>query len=99
MQCVPTYIVVSKVTTLKHEAGDDAVESRARVSEALLAGAQSAEVLGCLGDDVIEQFNDNPTCGFYRALVLVVIQGHCECIERTTANGSIEVYLGARHCD
>lgn len=47
-----TYVATGEVTTLKHELGDDAVEGRARVSEALLAGAERTEVLDGLGDDV-----------------------------------------------
>ena len=34
-----------EVAALAHEVGDDAVEGRALVAEALLAGAESAEVL------------------------------------------------------
>ena len=41
------------VTTLEHEVGDHAVEARAGVAEALLAGAEGAEVGGGLGDDVV----------------------------------------------
>lgn len=53
-------IASSKVTTLDHERLDDAVERRALVVErlailplALLASTQCAEVLGCLGNDVV----------------------------------------------
>jgi len=48
-----TYVAASEVTALEHELRDDAVETRAGVAEALLAGAESAEVLGGLGDDVV----------------------------------------------
>lgn len=41
------------VTTLEHEVGDDTVEAGALVAVALLAGAESTEVLGGLGDDVV----------------------------------------------
>ena len=47
------YVAAGEVTTLKHELGDDTVEAGALVVEglagaasALLAGAESAEVLG-----------------------------------------------------
>ena len=43
-----TYVVVGEVTTLEHELRDDTVELAASVAEALLAGAESAEVLGGL---------------------------------------------------
>lgn len=50
-----THVATGEVTTLKHELGDDAVELGARVAEALLARAESTEVLGRLGDDVVEE--------------------------------------------
>jgi hypothetical protein len=49
------YIAAGEVTALEHELGDDAVELGAGVAEPLLAGAQGAEVLGRLGDDVVEE--------------------------------------------
>lgn len=50
-----TYVTTSEVSTLKHEVGNDTVELAALVAEALLAGAQGAEVLGGLGDDIVEE--------------------------------------------
>jgi hypothetical protein len=47
------YIATGEVTSLKHEIGDDAVEGRALVAKALLAGAESTEVLGGLGNDLV----------------------------------------------
>lgn len=47
------YVATGEVTTLEHELRDDAVEGRAGVAEALLAGAESAEVLSGLGDNVV----------------------------------------------
>ncbi len=63
-----TYVALGEITTLKHELGDDAVELGAGVTEALLAGAESAEVLGRLGHLRVEEVEDNPaslllTCG------------------------------------
>ena len=46
-------VAAGEVTALEHELGDDAVESGALVAEALLAGAESSEVLGRLGDNVV----------------------------------------------
>ena len=55
----------SEVTTLAHEVVDHAVEvaalevqGLAHLADALLAGAQSAEVLGGLGCDVSTQLHD-----------------------------------------
>ena len=49
------YVAAGEVTTLEHELGDDAVEGRALVAEALLASAESTEVLGGLGDDIVKE--------------------------------------------
>jgi len=46
-------IATGEVATLEHEVRDDAVEGRSLVAEALLASAESAEVLGSLGNNVI----------------------------------------------
>merc|ERR550534_335467 len=48
-----------EVATLAHEVGDDAVEGGSLVAVSLLAGAQGAEVLGGLGDDVAPQLHDD----------------------------------------
>ena len=48
-----SYVATGEVTTLEHELGDDTVELGAGVAEALLAGAESAEVLSGLGDNII----------------------------------------------
>ena len=48
-----TYVATGEVTTLEHELWDDAVESRAGIAEALLASAESAEVLSGLWDNII----------------------------------------------
>lgn len=45
-------VVIGEVATLAHEVGDDAVEGGALVAIALLAGAQSTEVLARLGRDI-----------------------------------------------
>lgn len=47
------YVATGEVTTLEHELRDDAVEGRAGVAKALLASAESAEVLSGLGDNVV----------------------------------------------
>jgi hypothetical protein len=50
-----SYVATGEVTALEHEVGDDTVESRALVAEALLASAEGTEVRGGLGDDVVKQ--------------------------------------------
>jgi hypothetical protein len=50
-----THVTAGEVTTLEHELGNDAMELAALIAEALLAGAESAEILGGLGDDVVEE--------------------------------------------
>ena len=55
-----TYVAAREVTTLKHELRDDSVELGGLVAEALLAGAESTEVLSSLGHDVVEQLEVDP---------------------------------------
>jgi hypothetical protein len=50
-----TYVAAGEVTTLKHELGNDTVELGAGIAKALLASAESAEVLSRLGDDIVEE--------------------------------------------
>lgn len=50
---VCSYVATGEVTTLEHELGDHTVELGAGVAKALLASAESAEVLGGLGDDIV----------------------------------------------
>ena len=52
-------VVVGEVTTLQHELGDHTVEGGASVAEALLAGAESAEVLSGLGRNVLAELHDD----------------------------------------
>lgn len=54
-------VVVGEVAPLTHEVGDDTMERRPLVPETLLAGAQGAEVLRSLGDDVIAKLQNNMT--------------------------------------
>ena len=46
-------VVGGEVSSLSHEVVDDTVESTSLVSESLLPGAESSEVLSSLGDDVV----------------------------------------------
>ena len=62
------YVATGEVTALKHELRDNAVEGRISVAEALLAGAESTEVLGGLWDLFIVEDEVDATgllCGGY----------------------------------
>ena len=50
-----TDVTTGEVTALKHEVGDHTVELGPLISEALLFGAQSTEILGSLGNDIVEK--------------------------------------------
>lgn len=50
-----THVAAGEVTALEHKVRDNTVELGASVAKALLAGAQGAEVLNGLGDDVVVQ--------------------------------------------
>jgi hypothetical protein len=52
-------VATGEVTTLEHEIGDDTVEGRALVAEAVLASAELLEVAGGLGDDVVVELEVN----------------------------------------
>ena len=61
-------IASREITTLDHKLLDDSVESGAFIGErfsgfafTLLAGAESSEVLGGLGNDVVVQLEADPT--------------------------------------
>jgi len=54
-------VAAGEVTTLEHELRDDTVESRARVTETLLAGAESTEVFGSLWNYVVIENEVNAT--------------------------------------
>lgn len=52
-------IVIGEVSSLKHELGDDSVEDGAGITEALLTSAESSEVLGSLGDNVLVELKND----------------------------------------
>jgi hypothetical protein len=54
-------ITTGKVTSLTHEVSDNTVELRALVAKALLASAQSAEVLSTLRSDILVELHHNAT--------------------------------------
>ena len=56
-------VALGEVTTLNHELLDDAVEGRPLVAKALLAGGESAEVLGRLRDGLAVKAHDDAAQG------------------------------------
>jgi hypothetical protein len=52
-------IAIGEVSTLDHKVLDHAVEGGALITEALLAGAESSEVLGGLGHRLAVETNDD----------------------------------------
>jgi hypothetical protein len=52
-------IDVRPTTTKRAALTDDSVEARSGVSESLLTSAESTEVGGCLGDNVVEQLESD----------------------------------------
>lgn len=56
-------VTAGEVTTLEHELGDDTVEGRVGVAETLLASAESTEVGGGLGDNVVKKLENDATKG------------------------------------
>ena len=65
MGWVKTYVTASEVSTLKHELRDHTMEFAALIPEALLAGAESTEVLSSLGDDIVEEFEVDAAGALY----------------------------------
>lgn len=55
-------VVTGEVTALEHELGDDTVETRAGVAEAVLASAELAEVLRRLRHLAIEELEGDASC-------------------------------------
>ena len=75
-----THVATGEVTTLEHEVRDDTVELGARVAEALLASAESAEVLDGLGDNVVEELEVDAAgalCGLVQPFCGRIDDGLC----------------------
>jgi len=61
-----THVATGEVSTLEHELGNHTVELGALVAEALLAGAESTEVLNGLRDNIVEKLEVDAALLFYR---------------------------------
>jgi len=83
-------IMVGEVTALAHEVRDDTVEGRALEAEALLAGAQGAEVLSRARHHVRAELEDN-------SADLLAIGGHVE--ENTRQGHLFLLRIGASRGD
>jgi hypothetical protein len=68
------YVATGEVTALEHELRDDTVESRASISKALLAGAESTEIFGSLGDDIIVEGKVDATRLFWKQRLVSCVQ-------------------------
>ena len=82
-----TYVATGKVTALQHELRDDAVELGVLVAKALLAGAEGAEVLGRLGDDVVVELEVDAAVLLCRDGTLAIAQ-RGESATRYSSSGS-----------
>jgi hypothetical protein len=60
-ESIRSYVTTGEVTTLEHELRDDTVERRALVAKALLTSAEASEVLGSLGDNIVEEVESDPS--------------------------------------
>ncbi len=56
-----TYVTTSEVSTLKHKLRDHTVELAVLVAEAGLTSAELEEVVGRLGDDIVEELEVDAT--------------------------------------
>lgn len=78
-----TYVAAGEVTTLEHELWNHTVELAVLVAEALLLGAESTEVLSCLGDNIVVEVEvDAAVLSWAERLVLLPV---CASKERQCA--------------
>jgi len=84
-------VTAGEVTTLEHEVGDDSVERRALVAEALLASAELTEVLGGLGDNIVIEGEVDTT------FLLLDVGGRLAVLEDGALPGDVEENSGVRH--
>jgi len=84
-------VTAGEVTTLEHEVGDDSVERRALVAEALLASAEGTEVLGGLGDNIVIE-GEVDTTG-----LLLDLGGRLAVLEDGALPVDVEENFGVRH--
>jgi hypothetical protein len=56
-------VVISEVASLKHELGDDAVESRSFITETFFFGTKEPEVARSFGNHVIKKFEHDAARG------------------------------------
>ena len=69
-------VSVGEVTSLGHKVRDDSVEGASLISETLLAGTESSEVLGGLWHHGVEQFEDDSACALASNLYVEENFGH-----------------------
>lgn len=97
MQDSVTDVSASKITTLCHEPGNHAVESRACISKALFACRKRSEVGGSLGDDIVVQLELDAAPGLhYHMLVSHTILSRAK-ITLASSRGIFNIEVGIRH--
>lgn len=85
-------VATGEVTTLEHEFRDDSVERRTGITEALLASAESTEVLGSLGNNVGEEVELDA------ARLRLHGTGRAAVLQNGTLPLNVEVDLGRHDC-
>jgi hypothetical protein len=89
-----THVATGEVTTLEHELGDDTVELGAGVAEALLARAESAEVLGRLGDNIVEELEVDATDLVCKAVLAIDLTSIVKMKHASVAVAAMQVCYG-----
>ncbi len=85
--------MISEITPLNHELLNDSMESRSLVSEALLASAESTEVLCGFWDGLAIETNDNSSQGLITVLDVKEDLNACHSMVSLMCLGQGLVYL------
>ena len=55
-------IMISEITSLKHEFRDNSVEATSLIAESFLMGAKLSEVFCCFGNDLVKEVKGESAC-------------------------------------
>ena len=72
-----TYVATGKVSALKHELRDHAMELGSSIAEALFTSAESTEVLSSLRDDVVVEVESDAAALFCAFISFVFMMLAC----------------------